>query len=279
MSFDSLDIGLAAQDGHSFVLSARVPLHPHASLLWLPALGVAAKHYLPFAEVLAERGVAAFVHEWRGNGTSNLRPNRHNDWGYRQLLMQDLPLSHAAVREHVPIGARIIGGHSLGGQLAACYLGLFPHDFEQLWLVASGTPFWRSFPAPIRYGLPFFYQFAPWLADRRGALPGRKLGFGGEEARGLIRDWARVGLSGHYAAAEMDIDLDDALSNIVARISCVMFDDDWLAPRSSLQALLEKMPFSTAHTHLLGKDALGVRADHFSWMKQPGAIVEALMAS
>jgi predicted alpha/beta hydrolase len=80
MSFDSLDIGLSAQDGHSFVLSARVPLHPHASLLWLPALGVAAKHYLPFAEVLAERGVAVFVHEWRGNGTSNLRPNRHNDW-------------------------------------------------------------------------------------------------------------------------------------------------------------------------------------------------------
>jgi predicted alpha/beta hydrolase len=276
MSFDALEFGLSTQDNHSFVLHARVPPHPHASLLWLPALGVAAKHYLPFAETLAERGVAVFVHEWRGNGTSNLRPNRHNDWGYRQLLMQDLPLSHAAVREHVPTGARIIGGHSLGGQLAACYLGLYPHDFEQLWLIASGTPHWRSFPAPIRYGLPFFYQFAPWLADRRGALPGRKLGFGGEEARSLIRDWARVGLSGRYAAAGLDINLEAALSNIVAHISCVMFEDDWLAPRSSLQALLEKMPLSTAHTQVLGRDVLDVRADHFGWMKQPSVVAEEL---
>jgi predicted alpha/beta hydrolase len=278
MSFDALDIGLSTQDDHSFVLHARVPRHPQASLLWLPALGVAARHYLPFAEALAGRGVAVFVHEWRGNGTSNLRPNRRHDWGYRELLMQDLPLSHAAVREHVPTGARIVGGHSLGGQLAACYLGLYPHDFEQLWLVASGTPHWRSFPAPIRYGLPFFYQFAPWLADRRGALPGRKLGFGGEEARSLIRDWARVGLSGRYAAAGTDIDLEAALSNIVARISCAMFDRDWLAPRSSLQALLDKMPLSTSHAHVLGEPALGVRADHFGWMKQPAAVVEALMS-
>lgn len=278
MSFDALDIGLSTQDHHSFVLHARIPTHSHGSLLWLPALGVAAKHYLPFADALAERGLAVFVHEWRGNGTSNLRPNRNSDWGYRQLLMEDLPISHAAVREHVPTGARIIGGHSLGGQLAACYLGVYPHDFEQLWVVASGTPHWRSFPVPIRYGLPFFYQFAPWLADRRGALPGRKLGFGGEEARGLIRDWARVGLSGRYAAAGMEIDLEEALSNIVARISCVMFDDDWLAPRSSLQALLDKMPLSTAHTHVLGREALGVRADHFGWMKQPRAVADGLLA-
>lgn len=278
MSFDTLEFPLSAPDGHRFVLGARVPPHPHASLLWLPALGVAAKHYLPFAEALAERGVAVFVHEWRGNGSSNRRPDRRGDWGYEQLLAQDLPLSHAVVREHVPTGARIIGGHSLGGQLAACHLGLHPQDFEQLWLVASGTPHWRSFPAPIRYGLPFFYQFAPWLADRRGALPGRKLGFGGEEARSLIRDWARVGLSGRYAAAGLDVDLEDALSRIVARISCVLFDDDWLAPRSSLQALLDKMPLSTAHTQVLGRDELGVRADHFAWMKQAGAVVEALLA-
>ena len=98
MNFDALDIGLSTQDDHSFVLHARIPIHPHASLLWLPALGVAAKHYLPFAEVLAERGVAVFVHEWRGHGSSSLRAGRQHDWGYRELLELDLPASEDGMR-------------------------------------------------------------------------------------------------------------------------------------------------------------------------------------
>ncbi len=56
---------------------------PIARLLWLPALGVAARHYLPLAQALAAKGVAVYLHEWRGNGGSSLRPSRALDWGYR----------------------------------------------------------------------------------------------------------------------------------------------------------------------------------------------------
>ena len=41
-----------------------------------------------------------------------------------------------------------IGGHSIGAQFAACYLALHPEAFRKLWLVASGSPYWRTFPAP-----------------------------------------------------------------------------------------------------------------------------------
>ena len=75
-----------AADGHRFRLLLRTPQMPRASLLWLPALGVAARHYLPFAEALSARGVAVFVHEWRGHGSSTQRAGRHCDWGYRELL-------------------------------------------------------------------------------------------------------------------------------------------------------------------------------------------------
>src|SRR3546814_2173344 len=64
------EIPLAAADGHRYTLLARVPERADRSLFWLPALGVAARHYLPFADALAARGVAVFVHEWRGNGSS-----------------------------------------------------------------------------------------------------------------------------------------------------------------------------------------------------------------
>lgn len=49
MSVESLEIPLGTADGHQFPLLARVPTQAQAALLWLPALGVAAKHYLPFA--------------------------------------------------------------------------------------------------------------------------------------------------------------------------------------------------------------------------------------
>lgn len=269
---------LQSQDGHAYTLIARIPAHPSSALLWVPALGVAARHYLPFAEALAARGVAVFVHEWRGNGSSSLRANRGTDWRYRELLGTDLPLSHATLRTRLPGIPHRIGGHSLGGQLAACHAGQVPDAFISLWLVGSGTPYWRTFPGPRGYALPFFYQFAPWLARACGALPGRRLGFGGDEARGLIADWARVGLSGRYRAAGWPVDLEAGMRQVHAPVRGVLFDEDWLAPESSLRALMAKLPNSPAAVTVLHHAALGTRADHFAWMKRPQAVVDALLA-
>ncbi|KAF1707339.1 alpha/beta hydrolase family protein [Pseudoxanthomonas sacheonensis] len=279
MSIQELDIPLSTDDGHRYNLTARIPAHPQASLLWLPALGVAARHYLPFADALAAKGVAVFLQEMRGNGSSDLRPSRQVDWGYRHILTQDIARSHAATTEYCGARQRIIGGHSIGAQFAACYLGLNPDAFERLWLVASGSPYWRNFPAPKRYAFPFAYQFVPWIADRRGVFHGRRLGFAGDEARSLMRDWASIGLSNRYAAAGMQADLEAALSAVPARTQAVLFKDDWLAPRRSMLALLEKMPNAATTLSVLDRAALGARADHFAWMKQPQAVASLLSGS
>ncbi|MGS1078635.1 alpha/beta hydrolase family protein [Pseudoxanthomonas beigongshangi] len=276
MNIHALELPVQGADGHAWILAARIPERPRAHLLWLPALGVAARHYLPFAEALAARGVAVYLHEWRGNGSSNLRPDRRQDWGYRDLLAADLPASQAAMRAHGGDGIPVIGGHSLGGQLAACYLGLHARDFERLWLVASGTPYWKTFAPPRGWLLPWFYQFAIWIARRRGTFPGRRLGFGGEEARGLIGDWAAVGLSGRYAAAGLETDLETGMAGASPAIRGVLFEHDWLAPQASLAGLLAKFPRARKHVVRLDARALGARADHFAWMKQPEAVAAAL---
>ena len=279
MSIQQLELPLSTDDGHRYHLTARIPAHPQASLLWLPALGVAARHYLPFAEALAAKGVAVFLQEMRGNGSSNLRPSRQVDWGYRHILTLDIARSHAAMVEHCEAPLRIVGGHSIGAQFAACYLGLHPDSFDRLWLVASGSPYWRTFPAPRRYVFPFAFQFVPWIADRRGVFHGRRLGFAGDEARSLMRDWANVGLSNRYAAAGMESNLEEALSRVEARTHALLLKDDWFAPHRSMQALLEKMPNAAATTAVLDSAALGVKADHFAWMKQPQAVASALSDS
>jgi predicted alpha/beta hydrolase len=275
----ALDLTVAATDGHGWVMQARVPETPTAALLWLPALGVAARHYLPFAEVMASNGVACFVHEWRGAGSSTLRAGRGCDWGYRELLALDLPASEAMVEHEVPGVARILGGHSLGGQLACCRLALAPDAAPALWLVASGAPYWRSFPRRTRWWLPMAYRFLPWLAARAGALPGRTIRFGGQEARGVMNDWARSALSGRYAARGLHTDLEAALRQVRADVRAVALSDDWLAPESSLRYLLSKMPAVDSRIVSLDAAALGASPDHFAWLSRPEAVVTALAAA
>jgi len=88
---------VSSADGHSFELLAYLPAQPRACLLWLPALGVAARHYQAFAQALAEYDIAVFLHEWRGNGSSGLRPDRSHDWGYKELLQLDSRCGWAAI--------------------------------------------------------------------------------------------------------------------------------------------------------------------------------------
>jgi predicted alpha/beta hydrolase len=264
--------------GHRWQLIGRVPEAAAARLLWLPALGVAARHYLPLAETLAAHGVAVFLHEWRGHGSSTLRAGRDCDWGYRELLTADMPASEAAMAQAVPsLATTVLGGHSLGGQLACCRLALAPTVAQRLWLVASGAPYWRAFPPRTRWWLPLAYRFLPWLAERAGALPGRRIGFGGREARGVIADWSRSALSGRYAAAGVDLDIDARIALAAPEVRAVVLADDWLAPYRSLRFLLGKMPRARCAVATLGRSELGTRPDHFHWMTRPGAVAGALL--
>lgn len=270
-------LAVEGADGHHWQLLAAIPQRPHATVLWLPALGVAARHYRPLADALAARGVAAFVHEWRGHGSSSLRAGHGRDWGYRELLECDIPASEAAIAAHVPSLERVLGGHSLGGQLACCRVAMDTHAASRLWLVGSGSPYWRAFPLPARWMLPAAYRLLPWLARRHGALPGRRIGFGGAEALGVMTDWAHTARSGRYAGKHLVVDLEAALATVNADICAVAFTSDWLAPSSSLHYLLAKMPRARAALVTLDSATLGLRADHFAWMRQPARVVESLL--
>ena len=110
---------------------------------------------------------------------------------------------------------------------------------------------------PNTLWLPLAYRFLPWLARSQGALPGRRIGFGGQEARGLIEDWSRSGLSGRYAAAGLDIDLEAAMGALVVDTHAIAFDRDWLGPESSLNFLLSKMRHAPRRVEVFHESRLG----------------------
>ena len=263
----------AADGATTELLLLGPPGHPRRLLYWLPAMGVAAKHYLPLAVALAARGVAVALHEWRGIGSSDRRAGRRRDWGYRELLEYDLPAGLAAVRGQLPDAVPWLGGHSLGGQLATLHASA-DRSVAGLVLVASGSPYWRCFRH--RWLVGAAYVAAPLLAAALGYLPGRRIGFGGNEARGVIRDWARSGRRGRYAAAGMDVDFEQRLATLHRPALALRLRDDWLGPAASLDWLLAKLPHSRRTLDVLSARELGGAADHFSWMKAPRPLAERI---
>ena len=274
----SLELEVQSRDGHQAALIARMPDTPRASLLWLPALGVAARHYIPLAEALAARDIAVYLHEWRGNGSSSVRAGSGIDWGYRELL-NDIEASSATSSTHANGLPRLAGGHSLGGQLACIHAALSPHSIQAAWLVASGAPYWRAFPWPMCWWLPPAARFLRWLAQRNGFLPGRSIRFGGNEAAGVMTDWARSALSGRYAPSGIDVDIETALTSFNGDVRALTLAKDWMAPPGSLQLLLSKLG-SARITKAHWSDAeVGTSADHFAWMKHPDAVAAWLADS
>ncbi|WEN14385.1 alpha/beta fold hydrolase [Rhodanobacter sp. AS-Z3] len=274
---EPLVIPVTAADGARFELLAVLPLQPWTRLLyWLPAMGIPARHYLPLARALAERGIAVVLHEWRGIGSSDRRAGRQCNWSYRHVLLDDLPAGMAMLSERWPQTRPWLGGHSLGGQFALLYASLHPSALAGLWLVASGSPYWRRF----RHGwlIGAAYSLAPLLARLVGYLPGRRIGFGGNEARGMIDDWARSGRHGRYAATGMTQDFERQLAAVQLPLLALRLKEDWFGPAASLDWLVAKLGPGIRQIDVISREDLGGKpADHFGWMKTPAPIAERMV--
>jgi predicted alpha/beta hydrolase len=270
-------VPVVSKDGaHSELIFSQPNEYPRHVVYWLPALGVPAKHYQPLAEAFAARGVAMVLHEWRGIGSSDRRASRQCDWGYRELLEADIPMGVAAVRSRWPQSKLWMAGHSLGGQMSCLYASLHPQSVAGILLIASGSPYWRRFPLGVLISIA--YMFASPLARLVGYLPGRRIGFGGNEARGVIADWSRSGRTGRYSAKGMTADFEQLLAAFKMPVFALRLRDDWLVPQASLDWLLDKMPKALRRMDVMTSERLaGQAADHFSWMKFPDALVAQLM--
>ena len=265
---------VVAGDHSRFELLCVAPEEPwHRALYWLPALGISARNYLPLAEALAARGICVVIHEWRGIGSSNLRASRHCNWGYREILQDDLPAAQDALRARWPHATWCIGGHSLGGQMAMLRAALQPAGYAGIVLVASGVPYWRQFRHA--WLLAAAFVLAPCLVWLCGYLPGRRLGFGGREARRLIADWARTGRSGQYRVPGFAPDLEQALAALRTPLLGLCITDDWLGPMRSLRHLLDKAPLARRSMESISVSAPETTSrPHFAWMQAPQAIAE-----
>jgi predicted alpha/beta hydrolase len=266
-----------ASDGHKFDLLVEAPPDPHGVLLFMCALGVEASYYEPFAKALSRKGIMAAICDLRGNGTSSLRPRREVDFGYREIVEHDIPAAVKVVVEESPGIPLLLGGHSLGGQLAMLHVAATRPPIEAMVLVACAIPYYRNWSGKSRAFIQLLSRVFPVLGSLLGYVPGHRFGFGGIEARTLMRDWSHNARTARYEPIGSTFDYEAALADIEIDLVTVNVDGDAMAPPNAVDFLLDKVP-----------GAKGVRIEaklsapkpgpsaHMRWARDPDDVVRAI---
>ena len=246
-------------------------------LLFLSALGTPARVYGRFGREMVSHGVQVCAPDWRGIGSSSLRAGRASDFGYRHLIELDLLALIEAVRQRLPHAPIWLGGHSLGGQLSLLSAAARPQGITGVVLIASGSVHLPCYSWKLRMGVGSLVLLSSIARPVLGYFPGGRVGFGGREAAGLMRDWSRVALTGRYRPDGSDINYEKALRSLKMPVLALTFAaDDW-SPAPAAQALLRKLPKNGyVHRHLDKSQTAGVAVDHYAWIKQPALVTPAV---
>lgn len=269
-------IRVPAPDGIDVPLYWFAAKQPLANLLFMPALGMQARYYLPFAEAMAAAGFNTLLMEQRGHGHSPLRASRHVDFGIAEWLEYDIPTALAWLHQQAPGQPNILGGHSLGGHIAASYAGINPNNADALMLVACATPHARNFAPKTALQIRLMTSLIiPASARLLGYYPGDWIGFGGREARTLMHDWRDLALSNRYGARGLDVDIDAGVRAWSKPVLQVRFADDPFGPAAATDTVTERMTQAPVTKVVLDAATLGTRADHFRWARQPAAVAAA----
>jgi len=269
---------LPVADGHALPVRWFPADAAPAAILLMPALGVPARFYDPLAASLQAAGVAVLVMEQRGHGDSRPQASRQADFGYREALTHDIPAMIAFLRRQDATRPVHLMGHSLGGHYAVMTAGRLPGDIAGVIISACGSAWIGGFSGRTRRQLLLLTWLIPPLTALLGYYPGDKVGFGGREARRLMRDWLHLARRDRYVATGLDEDLEAGIPRYEGPVLALRMTDDDFAPEAAMEAVLRRLRRARVTRRVLDAATLGDRADHFRWVRSPQAVTAEVIA-
>ncbi|WP_336087686.1 alpha/beta hydrolase family protein [Nocardia sp. SSK8] len=248
------------------------PDTPRPVIVIVPGLAVPGEFYEYFGGQLAARGFDVAIGELRGNGESP-RPGTDSNYGYHELVSVDFPAMLQVVRDRFPGSTPYLLGHSMGGQLAAMYAARVRGRLGGLILIASGTPYFRGYRGVLAPGVLVGTAAVAVAANLTGFWPGDLLGKRafGRQSKVLMSDWARLARTGRFVPVGADIDYDERMARLKFPVLSITVTGDELAPQSSADHLLSKLPAAEV-TRWLQPEALG----HNGWITNPDSTVDTV---
>ena len=234
----------------------------------LPAMGVPARYYKPFAVELGAAGFAVTAVDLRGNGASTPKPARATRYGYADLV-DDVGAVREALESRRAGRPLLLVGHSLGGQVGLIHAATADPGVAGVVLVAVGIPYWRAYPGRRSVGILGMTQTIGAASAVLGVWPG--WGFGGRQAGRVMTDWARTARRGGYGAAD-----DAALARMTTPVLAVSVEGDTLVPAAVVDYTVGRVPAAPVErVHFTAAD-LGAPVDHFTWTRASRPIVERI---
>ncbi|MCM2310943.1 MAG: alpha/beta fold hydrolase [Steroidobacteraceae bacterium] len=271
------ELTVRASDGYEVPLEVFESPTPKARLLLLPALGIQARLYRRLGALLADSGISVMALEQRGHGRSALRPARDCDFGFREWLQADIPAALDWLHARVPRAPVFLAGHSLGGHLALMARALYPQRVSGVVLLTTATPYHGCYHGVTRLQVWFLIAVVPLLTAVLGYYPGHRLGFGGREARRLMADWLVMARENRYSARGLESEeIEGRVQSSDGPVLSIHCDRDDLAPLSAIDGVTRRLKGSVVDRFEISSDALGSRADHLSWARQPAIAAGAI---
>jgi predicted alpha/beta hydrolase len=194
---------------------------------------------------LAARGIACVWADLRGHGKSGPRPEAGGDWGYDDLVEQDVPALLGVARARFPGLPLATVGHSLFGHVALAHVARHPAapvDGLVLRACSAANPEWRNRPRTwvVKRALIEVMGLATRLAGR---LPVRRLGYGtDDEAAGYVADFVRCARGPDWRARD-GFGYWDALPSVRRPLlALVGAGDRIMSPPADARGLAERVP-------------------------------------
>ncbi len=260
------DIQIPATDG--FALAATV-YEPDALtkkvVLITGGTGVLRRFYDPFACFLQQQGFGVVTFDYRGMGDS--RPPslkgfsaRMHEWG-----QQDIAGVLHWIEQEMHLTRTFILGHSAGGQL----IGLAPNcdRVDAVVMVTTPSGYWKHWSPRQRLRLGILWHLVmPLLSRVFGYFPSKVVGLGEALPKGVALQWASWCRHPRYLFGSGEaLDL-SRYRTLAIPMLAYSFEDDTLAPRPSVEALLREYPAAAVtHQHIVPGAINEARIGHFGF--------------
>ena len=272
MNLDHSPTTLITADNTVLAAMRFVPQLPITAVVVMPAaMGVKQSFYVPFAEFLAEHGIAVLSFDYRGMGESVPEQFRQSLRGFDATIFdwaeQDYNAALQAAKAWQPDVPLLVVGHSLGGQLP----GLLPdnHLIDGMLTIAAGSGYWRdNAPQLKRIVWIMWYLTVPLFTRVCGYFPGKKLRMVGDLPKGVIYQWTQWCKSPHYVVDADGSPIRKGYQKMRLPILAMSFtDDEMMSNRSieSLHSFYSNAQVEKRHIHPREVDAK--RIGHFGFFR------------